>query len=395
MKKQIPIDDIIERAGTYSVKWSNIGGTCKDYKNPEQKLPFQVADMDLPCPEPMIKSLHKVVDHKMYGYSADFTEPRYEKSIIDWYQRRFECHVEKEWLTSTSGSIEGVNTVIKAFSNVGDGIIISRPVYGHFTQCIEQETYRKVVDSHLINHDGHYTMDWEDFEKKCAEPTNRIYILCSPANPVGRVWTKEELQKIVSICKKNDVLLVSDEVHCDIHRKNTTHYPILSVTEDYSNIIMISAINKTFNTAGLLCAYAIIPNNTLRGVFKKELGEKLLTPFAIEALISAYNECDDWLEQMNDYIEENIDYAIDFISKNMPKVKVVKPEGTYILWLDFSEYGLSFEEIHHRIYEKANVILQDGIVHDPFYGGQFQRMCIPSPRPLLQEALERMAKEFS
>lgn len=387
-------DEIIERAGTYSVKWADVGGTCKDYKNPMQKLPFQVADMDLPCPEPLIQNLHKVVNHRMFGYTADFTDPRYAESIISWYKRRYELPIEKEWISYTSGSIEGVNAVIKAFSNVGDGIIISRPVYGHFTKCIEDEMYRKVIDSHLINDNGYYTMDWDDFERKCAKPTNRIYILCSPANPVGRVWTKEELSRIAAICKRNNVLLVSDEVHCDILSKGIIHYPILSVTEDHSNIILISAINKTFNTAGLFCANVIIPNHSLRGIFKKELGEKLLTPFALEALITAYTECDEWLDQVNEYIEMNIDYTIDFFNKHMPKVKVVKPEGTYILWLDFSAYGLSEDEIHNRIYHKAKVILQDGIVHDPHFGSQYQRMCIPCPKPMLQEALTRMAKEF-
>lgn len=387
-------DEIIERIGTYTAKWADIEGSCADYRNPDQKLPFQVADMDISCPEPLIQTLHKVVDHRMYGYSSEYKEPRYAQSIVDWYQRRYGFHIEKEWIIYSNGSIEGVNGVIRAFSNIGDGVIISRPVYGHFTQCIEEETYRKVIDCHLINNNGYYTMNWADFEEKCAEPTNRIFILCSPANPVGRVWSEDELKKMISICKRNNVLLVSDEVHCDILSRNAVHHPILTMTDDYSNIIMITAINKTFNTAGLFCANVIIPDYSLRGIYKKEFGHRSPTPFAIGALISAYNDCDDWLEQVNEYIEANIDFAIRFLSENMPKVKVIKPEGTYILWMDFSEYGLTPEEIHTRIYENAKVILQDGTVHDPEYGGQFQRMCIPCPRPILEEALKRMAKEF-
>jgi len=392
--KKYQFDEIIERAGTYSAKWADVGGRCMDYKNPEQKLPFQVADMDLPSPDEMIDKLHEVVDHRMYGYSIDSAEPEYAQSIITWYQRRHACHIEKDWIIYSNGSVEGVNGAIRAFSNVGDGIIVCRPVYGHFTDCIEKDTYRRLIDSHLIETDGYYTMDWEDFEEKCAEPTNRIFILCSPANPVGRVWTMEELQRIDAICKRHHVILVSDEVHCDILRKGEKHHPILNVTKDYSNIVMVTAINKTFNTAGLTCANVIIADPTLRGIYKKEFGFRLPTPFAIGSLIAAYNDCDDWLDQMNVYVEENIDFAIGFIKEHIPKVRVLKPEGTYILWLDFSEYGLSQEEIHRRIYDEAKVVLQDGVVHDPLYGGQFQRMCLPCPRPILKEALERMAKVF-
>lgn len=387
-------NEIIERAGTYSIKWADVGGKCANYQNPNQKLPFQVADMDIPCPKPLVQALHKVVDHKMYGYSSDLTESRYSQSIISWYQRRYGYQLKKEWIIYSNGSIEGVNGAIRAFSNIGDGVIIMRPVYGHFTQCIEEDMHRKVIDCHLISNDGFYTVNWDDFEEKCANPTNRIFILCSPANPVGRVWTEEELKKIVFICKKNNVLLVSDEVHCDILTLNTVHHPILTMTDDYSNIIMITAINKTFNTAGLSCANVIIPDNNICKIYNKEFGHRLPTPFAIGALISAYNECDDWLKQVNEYIEANIDFAIHFLNENMPKVKVNKPQGTYILWMDFSDYGLTPKEIHTRIYDSAKVILQDGTIHDPEHGDQFQRMCVPCPRPILEEALKRMAKAF-
>ncbi len=388
-------DEIIERSETYSEKWAVVGGRGEDFRDPAQRLPFQVADMDFTCPEPMLQALHQVVEHRMFGYSYERSKPYYIQAIIDWYQRRYGCSLKDEWIIYSNGSIEGVNGAIRAFSSPGDGIIIARPVYGHFTQCIEEDTSRKVVDCHLINQDGYYTMDWEKFEILCKEPTNRVFILCSPANPVGRVWTKEELKRIIEICKRNHVILVSDEVHCDILSKGSVHHPILNMTEDYSNIIMVTAINKSFNTAGLVCANVIIPDDNLRGIYLKEFGFRFNTPFSIAALVSAYQDCDEWLEQVNVYIEENIDYAIRFLKQNLPKVKVCKPEGTYILWLDFSEYGLSPEELHERIYHKANLEFQDGTVHDPIEGGQFQRMCIPCPRPMLEEALTRLAKVFS
>lgn len=388
-------DEIVERAGTYCGKWGLVGGKCANYKDPGQKLPFMVADMDLPCPEPVVQMMHQVADHRMYGYSSFTAEPKFCEAIIDWYRRRYGFEIQKDWILHAHGSIEGVNGVIRAFSNVGDGIIVCRPVYGHFTECIEEDTYRKVVSVHLINDGtGYYTMDWEGFEKACAEPTNRIFILCSPENPVGRVWTEEELKKIIAICKKHHVLLCSDEVHCDILAKGVKHHPILTMTEDYSNVIMVTAINKTFNLAGLSCANLIIPDANLRGIYYKEAGAYLASPFSIGALIAAYNEGEDWLAQANEYIEGNIDAAIDFIHRELPKVKIRKPEGTYIIWMDFSGYGLSSQEIHEKIYDKAGVILQDGLVHDPEEGGQFQRMCIPCPRCVMMEALERIAAQF-
>ena len=185
------------------------------------------------------------------------------------------------------------------------------------------------------------------------------------------------------ICKRHHVLMLSDEIHCDIILKGHRHTTMLSATDDYSNLIVVSGINKTFNVAGLSCSTVIIPDATLRGVFQKDFGMRPITPFAIGALIAAYNDCDDWMEQMLDYVEANVDAAIDFLHRRMPKVRVRKPEGTYILWLDFSAYGLSADEIHDRIYNRARVKLQDGLVHDPVHGGQFQRLCVPCARKLL------------
>ncbi len=287
-----------------------------------------------------------------------------------------------------------VNNAVRAFTNVGDGVIICRPVYGHFTDCIERELYRRVVNVQLVNHDGYYTMDWSAFEAACARPENRVFILCSPANPVGRVWTREELARICEITRRNHVLLVSDEVHCDLLTEGVYHTPILQATDDWSNLIMVTGINKTFNVAGLACANAVIPDDTLRGIFCKEFGHASLSPFAIAALISAYTECDEWLKALTVYIEGNFDAALAFLREHMPKVKVRKPEGTYILWLDFSAYGLSAKEIHRRIYDDANVLLQDGTVHDPDQGGQFQRMCVSCARAVMLEGLRRIAKEF-
>ena len=390
--KEINFDELVERQGTYSAKWMGIGGSSLDYLNPTVTLPFQVADMDFACPDPLVQAMHKVADHRIYGYSAR-TEA-YTEAFTGWYRRRYGLELKGEWIVPSHGSMSAVNNAVRAFTNVGDGVIICRPVYGHFTDCIERELYRRVVNVQLVNHDGYYTMDWSAFEAACARPENRVFILCSPANPVGRVWTCEELARICEITRRNHVLLVSDEVHCDLLTEGVHHTPILQATDDWSNLIMVTGINKTFNVAGLACANAVIPDDTLRGIFCKEFGHASLSPFAIAALISAYTECDEWLKALTVYIEGNFDAALAFLREHMPKVKVCKPEGTYILWLDFSAYGLSAKEIHRRIYDDANVLLQDGTVHDPDQGGQFQRMCVSCARAVMLEALRRSAKEF-
>lgn len=389
---KVNFDEIVERQGTYSAKWMGINGSSLDYLNPAVKLPFQVADMDFACPEPLVQAMHRVADHRVFGYSARTQE--YTQAVITWYRRRYGLELKGEWIIPSHGSMSAVNAAIKAFTNIGDGVIICRPVYGHFTGCVEEELYRRAVDVHLVNQDGYYTMDWEAFEAACARPENRAFILCSPANPVGRVWTRDELARMCEITRRNHVLLISDEVHCDLLTAGVTHTPILQATDDWSNLILVTGINKTFNVAGLACANAVIPDDNLRGIFCKEFGHGLLSPFSIAALISAYTECDEWLEQLRAYIEGNFDAAIAFIKEHMPKVKVHKPEGTYILWLDFSAYGLTGEEIHRRIYDKANVLLQDGIVHDPEHGSQFQRMCVPCARAVLLEGLRRIAEQF-
>lgn len=385
-------DEIIERQNTYSAKWMGVKGSSLDYRNPEVQLPFQVADMDIACPEPIVQAMHRVADHRIYGYSVP--PAAYYDAFIGWYRRRWDLELQREWILPAHGSVSAINDVIRAFTNVGDGVILCRPVYGHFTGCIEDELYRRVVNVQLKAEDGFYTMDWEAFEAACAKPENRAFILCSPANPVGRVWTREELARMCEITRRHHVLLISDEVHCDIIMPGVRHTPILQASEDWSNLVMVTGINKTFNVAGLACANAVIPDEDLRGIYRKEAHGGLPSPFAIAALISAYTECDAWVEELCGYISGNFDAALDFFHANMPRLRVQRPEGTYIMWLDFSAYGLTAEEIHRRIYDKANVRLQDGLVHDPDLGGPFQRLCVSCSREVLLEGLRRIAREF-
>lgn len=387
-------DEIISRKGTHSLKWE-AGDLLREFEITERfdddTISLFVADMDFQCPQPVIDALHARVDRLMFGYSTPDTTTEYTDAIQGWFKRRHNWDIATDSIVYSPGTVAAVATAVKAYTRVGDGVIIQRPVYAPFTSSIE-ENNRIVVNNALINNDGFYTIDFDDLEAKAKEPDNKLFILCSPHNPVGRVWTPDELIRMAEICLANDVVLVSDEIHGDLVRKGVTHYPICTLVDD-DRLISCTATNKTFNMAGLHCSNIIINNEEMREAFKSEMGFSLPSPFTITALIAAYNGGEDWLAQVNEYIDGNLTFMQEFLAEYMPEVKYLIPEGTYIGWLDFSGYGLSPDEVHDRIYNRANVTLEDGKMFGD-EGLHYQRICIPSPRPLLRQALERIADQF-
>lgn len=389
-------DKVISRYGTYCSKYDGLKSMFPNAN--EDSIPLMVADMDFRTAEPILEALKKTVDFQMFGYTMAPCCPDYAPAVCNWWKKRFDTELKPEWIQNSPGTVAAIDAAIELFTLPGDGIIVQRPVYGHFSQDIEK-LHRVPVSNHLISDgNGNYQIDFDDLEEKCAQANNTMMILCSPANPVGRIWTSEELNKVAEITRRHGVLLISDEVHCDITRKGEKHLPIVKAVEDTINIIMMTAINKTFNLAGLECSNIIIPNPTLKERFTSHFNSmELTTPFAISALLAAYNdpESENWLNQVNDYIDGNIQFAMDFFKEKMPWVKTYIPQATYCIWVDFSESGLSGDEIHDRIYNKANVYSQDGAVHDPEEGEHFQRFCVPCARSVLKEALERIAEVFT
>ncbi|MBX3051960.1 MAG: pyridoxal phosphate-dependent aminotransferase [Caldilineaceae bacterium] len=387
-------DEIISRKGTHSVKWE-AGELLKEIgiteRFDEDTISLFVADMDFPCPQPVIDALHARVDRLMFGYSTYTTTPDYIEAIQGWFARRHGWDIDADSIVYSPGTVEAINMAVKAYTEPGEGVIIQRPVYSPFTSAITKNQ-RVVVNNSLRHTDGYYTIDFDDLEAKAKDPNNKLFILCSPHNPVGRVWTPEELVRMAEICLANDVVLVSDEIHGDLVRQDVTHYPICTLVDD-DRLIACTATNKTFNMAGLHCSNIVINNKELRTKFTDQIGFKSPTPFAITALIAAYNEGEEWLAQVNEYIDGNLAFLQDFLAEHMPQVKYRIPEGTYIGWMDFSGYGLSPKEVHDRIYNRANVVLEDGKLFGE-EGLEFQRICVPSPRPLLRQALERIADQF-
>lgn len=387
-------DESVNRRGTYSLKWDG-GDMIKAVgftdRYDEATIPLFTADMDLPVAQPLVDALHKTVDHRIFGYSV-FPE-EYYKAIQSWFLKRHDWKIDKEQIVYSPGTVHALNIGVKAFTNPGNGIIIQRPVYPPFTGAIEGNG--RVVVNNALKSDGngYYSIDFEDFENKAKDENTKMFILCHPHNPAGRVFTEEELKKMAAICHRHDVVIVADEIHGDLVRKNQKFVPMVKAAEQTGHIITCTAINKTFNTAGLHCTNVIIADPDLRATYATEMGMQLASPFAISALIAVYNEGEDWLEQVKEYIDGTMDFVKEFLAEHMPEVKVHIPEGTYVLWLDFSGYNISDKDIHDRIYNKANVLLEDGKMFGE-EGEFFQRICIPSPRPLIKEALERIAKEF-
>jgi cysteine-S-conjugate beta-lyase len=387
-------DEIVNRRGTYSIKWDG-GELIKEFglteRYDKETIPLFTADMDLPVPQALIDALHKTVEHKIFGYSIFPNE--YYEAIQHWFKKRHDWEIKKEEIIYSPGTVHALNIAVRAFTNPGDGIIIQRPVYPPFTSVTEGNG-RKIRNNALkCDNDGYYSIDFDDFEAKAKEEKTKMFILCNPHNPTGRIFNVNELKKISDICAKNGVLIVADEIHGDLIRRNQTFTPIAKSADNTDHLITLTAINKTFNVAGLHCTNTIISNSELRKIFVKEMGFQLASPFTISALIAVYNEGEDWLEQLKEYIDGTMEWAVNFLAARLTKVKVRIPEGTYIMWMDFSEYGLTPEEVHDRIYNKANVLLEDG----KMFGEEsvhYQRVCIPSPRPIIKEAFERIAGEF-
>lgn len=383
-------DKVIERRDTPSMKWN--GGSLVSNNVDKNTLALFTADMDFMCAEPIIKAMHEVADFGIFGYSTPVGMPQYYQSVTNWFKRRHDWEFSEDSICFINGTLDAIKIAIRAYTDKGDKVLITRPVYPPFTYCIEEEK-RIVENSPLINEDGYYTMDFEDIEKKAQDPKVKMFLLCNPHNPVGRVWSLKELIRLSEICERNHVVLVSDEVHCDLLRRGVK-FTTVAKAGSKDNTVVLTAINKTFNCAGLKCTHVVIQDQELMNKFKQSAGWVTTNPFSVAATMAAYNEGEEWLEQLIDYLDETMNWVIEYVKNNMPGVKVYIPEGTYVLWMDFRGLGLSAEELHERIFKKCKVILEDGEEFDPDGGAGFLRICLPSPRSIIQEAFERIAREL-
>lgn len=383
-------DTVTDRKNTNAIKYD----LAKKRGKPEDAVSLWVADMDFPTAPCIQKAVAEKAAHGIWGYSRP--DNRYYDALKKWYKERHNFEVQNEWVVNTPGVCFALATAVKAFTKEGESVLIQKPVYYPFFNIINS-LQRKVVNSSLILKNNHYEIDFDDFERKIVQENVKMFILCSPHNPGGRVWTKQELQKISEICLAHNVLVVSDEIHSDITFGSNVHTVYGSLSEQaLKNSIICTAPSKSFNLAGLQFSNIFIADEKLRKAFSKELdktGYDEPSVFGIVAATAAYSEGADWFDSVKSYIWENILFAKKYIEENAPQIKVLVPEGTYLLWLDFSETGLSDSEINDRVLNKAKVWLDSGSMFGK-EGEKFQRINCATPRIILEDALKRICSQF-
>lgn len=383
-------DTVTDRKNTNAIKYD----LAKKRGKPEDAVSLWVADMDFPTAPCIQKAVAEKAAHGIWGYSRP--DNRYYDALKKWYKERHNFEVQNEWVVNTPGVCFALATAVKAFTKEGESVLIQKPVYYPFFNIINS-LQRKVVNSSLILKNNHYEIDFDDFERKIVQENVKMFILCSPHNPGGRVWTKQELQKISEICLAHNVLVVSDEIHSDITFGSNVHTVYGSLSEQaLKNSIICTAPSKSFNLAGLQFSNIFIADEKLKKAFSEELdrtGYDEPSVFGIVAATAAYSEGADWFDSVKSYIWENILFAKKYIEENASQIKVLVPEGTYLLWLDFSETGLSDSEINDRILNKAKVWLDSGSMFGK-EGEKFQRINCATPRIILEDALKRICSQF-
>lgn len=377
-------DQIVDRKNSNSAKWN-----ADAIKEDSEILPMWVADMDFKAADEILQALKEPIEHGILGYNI--IPDSFYQAIVDWVEKRHGWKIEKEWISFVPGVVPGISVATNEFTDQGDEILIQPPVYHPFYRVAENNN-RVIVENQLKYKDEKYEMDFEDMKERITEKTKMV-VLCSPHNPVGRIWDKDELEEFGRICIDNDILIISDEIHNDLILKGNKHLPTAMVSDEIMmNTITFMAPSKTFNIPGLFASAAIIPNDDIRDKFNKRLEKWELTnanTFSVAGFIAAYNHGEEWLEEALDYIEDNIDFAVKYINENIDGVKVYKPEGTYLLWLDFNGTGKNPEELENLLLKKGKVMLNKGEMFGP--GGEgFFRLNIGCPRSMLEEGLKRI-----
>lgn len=377
-------DELVPRRGSNSYKWDSAGS--------EDVLPMWVADMDFRTAPTVIEALRKRVEHGIFGYVK--VPAAYYDAIGDWFKRRHSWRVEKDWILFTTGVVPALSAVIKALTHPGDKVLVQTPVYNCFFSSIRNDECEMVANP-LIYRNGAYSIDFDDLEKKAADPRVKLLLLCNPHNPAGRVWTRHELTRIGEICLRNDVFVVADEIHCELVYPGHQYIPFASISEDFlHSSVTCTSPSKAFNLAGLQVANIFAANPAVRKKIDKVLNVNEvceINPFAVEALITAYNEGEEWLEELKQYLLGNYNYLKRFFEEQLPQFPVLALEGTYLVWVDCSVLKQSSEEIVKMLLEKEMLWVNEGSMYGEA-GEGFIRINIACPRQLLIEGLNRIAR---
>lgn len=381
-------DKKIDRSKNNSAKWEEIGLNFGE----DDLLPMWVADMDFETAPEILEAMKEKLDQRIFGYTS--RPNSYFESAAKWTKERHGYDIDPKTLVHSPGVILTLSLVIKLFTRENDKIMIQNPVYTPFSNVIKDNN-RKLVINSLMESEGKYSIDFEGFENKAKDPDLKWFILCNPHNPVGRVWTKDELEKLGDICVRNNVRIIADEIWRDIVYKNHKHISIASLSKEIEDItITCFSATKTFNIAGLQASFVSFPRREEFNRFSNELGVldiKRNNPFNLVAVEAAFNKGDKWVGELVEYLEDNVDYVENYIKENIPNVSLVRPEGTYLIWLDFRNLNLDKNEISSILIKKGKIALSSGAVFGD-EGQGFVRMNIACPRYILEDGLNRIKK---
>ncbi len=383
-------DKAIDRRGTNCLKYDF---APERGKSPDL-LPMWIADMDFETAPEIVEEIKKVADRAVYGYT-DVKEDYFE-TVDSWFSKRFGVKLKKESMLTISGIVPAIALAVQAFTKEGDAVIIQTPVYYPFHACVQLNNRKLVKNPLQLKDDGKYYIDFADFEQKIVEHDVKLFILCNPHNPVSRVWSEAELKQVADICKKHNVLIFSDEIHADFNFEPYKHTVLYKLGEEYRDIsILATSATKSFNLAGLHNANIFIENEDLRAKFKQILlktGQSQPSLFGVAATKAAYKYGAEWMDELKLYLKGNVDLVREYL-KDMPKIKLIEPEGTYLIWVDFRELGLDKEARDEFIEEKAKLWLNVGSIFGED-GTGFERFNLACPRATVKEAMERLKKAY-
>lgn len=376
-------DEIVNRRGTNCVKW--------DVENEDGIIPMWVADMDFPAAPAIRKAVEARAKHGVYGYTI--VPDSYYRAITSWFKRRHGWTIDKEWIIYTTGVIPAISAAIKALTMPGEQVLIQTPVYNCFFSSIKNQGCQ-ILENPLKRNGNSYVVDWDDFERKCADEKTTVFLLCNPHNPSGRVWTKAELARMNEICLRHRVAVVSDEIHCELVMPGNKFTPFAAVNEDCkTNGVTLNSPTKNFNIAGLQIANIVCANP----VWRRRIDRAInifevcdVNPFGPVALEAAYNDSENWMDELNEYLFANYQLLCDTFAKELPQYEVMRLEGTYLVWVDVRPSGLTSDEVTEKLLKEGKVQVNSGTMYGQTTGEGYVRINIACPRATLIEGLKRM-----
>lgn len=385
-------DEEIDRTGTYSTQWDYV----EDRFGEKDLLPFTISDTDFAAPDVIMNALKQRIEHPVFGYTR-WNHEDYKGSIVKWYSNRFDTKVDLDWVLYSPSVMYSIARLIELNSEVGDGVIIQTPAYDAFFKTIVASE-REVVENPLLYDDGRYKLDFEQLEEVLKREENKILLICSPHNPTGRVWTENELKQIIDLCKQYNVYLISDEIHMDVLRDGYEHHPILDYINDYSEMALCSSPSKTFNVPGLGGSYLMIPDKEIYADFqlllKNRDGVSSANIMGITATMAAYNKGSEWVDELNDYVSENLEFVKRYLERELPELTLDIPESTYLAWIDIRGLEFDMNQLQEALVQHGKVTIMSGAI----YGGDgkhFLRLNVGCPRSKLEDGLDRLKRSIN